>query len=123
MAVRRPSIASQRPGVSRVALRLAIDRRDDGEKLGVVDELGGVLEGQPGGPRSVSLDDEGCDLDQLPCPPCCRAGLVLCSGEVVGCSGGVAISGGHHRQQGVFDSERSHGQIVRHAAEVGLTSG
>ena len=71
---------------------LAVDGRDNGEQLGVVGELAGVLEGQSRGSRPVAGDDERGDLDDLALPSGGGARLLLRSGDVVGGRGGVAAT-------------------------------
>ena len=57
-------------------------RRDPGEQLGVVGELGGVLEGESGGARPMSGDDERRDLDDLALAAGGRPGVLLRAGDV-----------------------------------------
>ena len=55
---------------------------DPGQEVGIIGELRGVLQGQPGGAVGVSGDDQRRDLDDLTLAAGGRAGVLLRAGDV-----------------------------------------
>jgi len=88
------------------------------QQVGVVRELGGVLEGQPGGSLRISGHDQGRDLDHLTIPASARTRLPLRARDVPLCSRGVAVVGGDDGEQGVLDCPHRAGR--ERAEEVRL---
>lgn len=80
-----------------------------------------MLERQSEGAAPVAGDDQVGDLDDLAFTSRCGPGLLLCTGDVVGCGGVVAAPCGHHGEQGVLDGEVSHVGSMRGDADARLT--
>jgi len=73
------------------------------EKIGVVGEVSGVLEGKSGGTLAVSAYDQRRDLDDLALTPSVRSGVPLRAGDVCLRGGPVAALRGHEGQACVLD--------------------
>jgi len=83
---------------------------DAGQQLGVVGELGGVLEGESGRPLALSFNDQPRDLDNLTFTASGRSGVTLGPGQLRKRGRRVAAVGGHDGEEGVLD--RVHGGSV-----------